>query len=70
MPKARLSEEVFISEFAKLGAQGLSEKYGMAVRAVMGRRRRLEEKHGIVVGHAVSVLGNGNELIYIKGHYR
>ena len=46
---AAVDSQTFMSEFSKLGARKLSEKYGMSQRAVYSRRRRIEETRGAVV---------------------
>lgn len=39
---ARVDRDVFIREFAELGARKMAEKYGVLERAIYARRRRLE----------------------------
>lgn len=77
--------DVFLKEFAELGARGYAYKYGVAISGVYKRRRRLEKIEGVVAtppsrgGHvqqldqhsAVVSLGieNGHVLIGSDSHY-
>lgn len=42
----RISGRDFVEEFEKLGAAGMARKFGMSVRAIYGRRARIEDKIG------------------------
>lgn len=43
----KLPDEVIIKEFPKLGAAGMSEKYGMTEKGIYDRRRAVEDRHGL-----------------------
>lgn len=43
----KIPDEVLIKEFPKLGAAGMSEKYGMSEKGIYDRRRAVEERHGL-----------------------
>lgn len=43
----KLPDEVIIQEFPKLGAAGMSEKYGMTEKGIYDRRRAVEARHGV-----------------------
>jgi hypothetical protein len=40
---AKVDREVFLKEFAAIGAAAMSQKYGVRVRTIYSRRRRLEK---------------------------
>ena len=80
-----LTDEAFRSEFLKLGAYGIHRKYGMSVRAVYGRRQRMQMREGVQMsspmrGGRISQLDNhpaavnlgiqdGHVLIGSDAHY-
>jgi hypothetical protein len=84
-PNATIDRDVFMKEFAALGAAKLARKYGMTERNVHMRRRRLEKLEGVVLtpprrgGHiqqldqhpaAISLgIENGEVLIGSDSHY-
>ena len=45
----KIPRDTFLSEFASLGAKGISEKYGIAQATVYHRRRTLEKMMGVTV---------------------
>lgn len=82
---AKIDRDTFLKEFARIGATGMSKKYGMTERNAYLRRRRLERLQGVVVeaptrgGHvqqldkhpaAISLgIENGEVLIGSDSHY-
>ena len=52
----KLTDEEFLADFPVLGSGGIAKKYGMAERAVLGRRRRLEERTGTVLAQPSTTL--------------
>ena len=45
----KISDDDFLREFPLIGASGIREKYGLTEGKVYDRRRRLENKHGILL---------------------
>ena len=43
----KITDEVMISEFPKIGAAGMREKYGMSEKGIYDRRRAIEDRHGL-----------------------
>lgn len=44
-----MPDEAFKADFTTLGAAGIAEKYGITQKAIFNRRRRIEEREGIVL---------------------
>lgn len=44
-----IPQDEFIAEFGKLGARGMSQKYGVTEQAVYARRRRVESQEGLTL---------------------
>lgn len=47
--KQALSDEVFKSEFLKMGAAGMARKYGLLATGIYSRRRRIEMREGVLM---------------------
>ena len=62
MPAPTCSDEEFIELFRTLGAYGLQRKIGVSDRAVFERRRRLEQKYGIVINSPEKPTNNLTKL--------
>jgi predicted phosphodiesterase len=46
-PTQKICDATFISEFPKLGADGMAKKYGVYARGINSRRRRIEMREGV-----------------------
>lgn len=84
-PGTKITADALIEEFPKIGAAGISKKYGIGERKVNERRRAIEAQRGVIIpsptrgGHveqldqhpAVIQLGlqNGHILIGSDSHY-